>query len=238
MNYSTFKKYVSQLDSVQSVSGKNSYVDIKVQDNLVSFRRADKEEEEIIILSELYQFFSKGKAFTTSEAREYISGRVQSPATAIIRAIHDLRFENEESLFGGIRNYIEDSGWGKFLGNMGCLTMIVLFVGSFLYSMCFEEHESVLPEENEVLIVRFDNYGVYEESTIPRLEELMNHKDVFGLMLLQDQGLACYLESGEKCKYVGYIKGGYYLVRTKKSLRPVIVYKNFLTRNNNNNKKK
>lgn len=87
MTISTFSNYIESLGNVTSVSGKASYINIYIKDDFVYFIREGKSEEEKISLFELYDFYNNAEVFTTTEALKFISGRVQSPATAIVEAI-------------------------------------------------------------------------------------------------------------------------------------------------------
>ena len=87
LTYNDFCSLVKELNSVESVTGKVVYKEIIVQGDFVSFRRENNEKPEIISLEEMYKFMCEQpiKNITTSIAKKYICGRVQSPAVAIIK---------------------------------------------------------------------------------------------------------------------------------------------------------
>lgn len=81
-----FTNKLTSIKQAKSVQGK-TYHSIEVINGKVKFIREGKTKEESIKLSELYELYSKVSKPTTKEARQHISGRVQSPAVAIINAM-------------------------------------------------------------------------------------------------------------------------------------------------------
>ena len=96
LTYNESCSLVKELNSVESVTGKVVYKQIIVQGDFVSFRRENNEKPEIISLEEMYKFMCEQpiKNITTSIAKKYISGRVQSPAVAIIKRCTTTGIEN------------------------------------------------------------------------------------------------------------------------------------------------
>lgn len=86
MDRNTFIKELSLLNTAYSVTGKQ-YGKIRVSGNKVLFVREKKVQSEHISISELFQFYCSGVLINTTNAKTYISGRVQSPAVAIIKAL-------------------------------------------------------------------------------------------------------------------------------------------------------
>lgn len=88
--YENFRSIVKELDSVESVTGKK-YKEINVQGDFMSFRRENSEKLETISMMEMYRFMCEQSIenITTSNAKLYITGRVQSPAVAVIRKVYE-----------------------------------------------------------------------------------------------------------------------------------------------------
>lgn len=87
MNYNLFKHALSALSAVTSVTGK-IYHSIQVHGEYITFIRGNKSAREEISVHELYELYGNEKSVNTSVAKKYISGRVQSPAVAILNALH------------------------------------------------------------------------------------------------------------------------------------------------------
>lgn len=87
MNYSQFKHALSDMSAVTSVTGK-IYHSIQVKGEYITFIRENKSAREAISVHELYELYGNEKNVNTSVAKKYISGRVQSPAVAILNALH------------------------------------------------------------------------------------------------------------------------------------------------------
>jgi len=86
MNKSEFKQRLSNIKSATSVSGKK-YSSIRVFGDSIEFMRENKTKSESISITELHQLFTIENSISTSIAKLYISGRVQSPAVAIINEL-------------------------------------------------------------------------------------------------------------------------------------------------------
>lgn len=86
MDKKEFTNKLSSLKSATSVSGKR-YRNIEVRSDKVFFVREGKAQTEKISISELFELYSSEKLINTSNAKLYISGRVQSPAVAILNAL-------------------------------------------------------------------------------------------------------------------------------------------------------
>ena len=95
LNKQSFIQKLSSLKTVDSVTGKR-YKILNATNDKVIFLREGKTKSESINTSELFDFYSKGEFHTTTEAKNYISGRVQSPAVAIINAIKNKSSQNEK----------------------------------------------------------------------------------------------------------------------------------------------
>lgn len=95
--YENFRSIVKELDSVESVTGKK-YKEINVQGYFMSFRRENSEKLETISMMEMYRFMCEQSIenITTSNAKLYITGRVQSPAVAVIRKVYENGHANYE----------------------------------------------------------------------------------------------------------------------------------------------
>jgi hypothetical protein len=83
-----FVKHLQHLvqKQIANRTGSNSYLVKKVTEFEIVFVREGKGKSESISIDELFEFYkeiSKDKRKTTN-ARDYISGRMQSPAVAIL----------------------------------------------------------------------------------------------------------------------------------------------------------
>ena len=85
-----FRSIVKELDSVESVTGKK-YQQINVHGDFMSFRRENSEKLETISMMEMYRCMCEQSIenITTSNGKFYITGRVQSPAVAVIRKVYE-----------------------------------------------------------------------------------------------------------------------------------------------------
>jgi hypothetical protein len=99
MTRNDFIKAINNLGLVKSIQGK-IYSNIAVKGGKVWFIRGSTGRSEAIDLEELYQLFLNETDITTTVARNYITGRVYSPAVAILRNIGD-------NLSGALHNYNE-----------------------------------------------------------------------------------------------------------------------------------
>lgn len=86
MNKDDFKRVLGRLKTATSVTGKK-YREITLQGEKISFKREGKNTPESISVNELFSFYSGGENINTTNAKSYISGRVQSPAVAILNSI-------------------------------------------------------------------------------------------------------------------------------------------------------
>ncbi|WP_423819211.1 hypothetical protein V5739_00440 [Salinimicrobium sp. TIG7-5_MAKvit] len=86
MDKKEFINTLTSLKSATSLTGKR-YNKIEVRADTVLFIREGKTEIEYISINELLEFFSSEKFVNTTNAKSYISGRVQSPAVAILNAL-------------------------------------------------------------------------------------------------------------------------------------------------------
>jgi hypothetical protein len=87
VNLNEFKKMLSNIKEAESITGATYYHSIQVSGSTIKFIRNGKYEYESISVQELYDFYkniSDVSDIKTTTARKYISGRVQSPATAIL----------------------------------------------------------------------------------------------------------------------------------------------------------
>ena len=69
-----------------------------MQGDFMSFRRENSEKLETISMMEMYRFMCEQSIenITTSNAKLYITGRVQSPAVAVIRKVYENGHANYE----------------------------------------------------------------------------------------------------------------------------------------------
>jgi len=86
MNLDQFKQALSLIKTATSVTGKK-YKSIHIVGNNVEFVRENKTSFERISISELYNFLLSNNVINTSIAKSFISGRVQSPAVAILNEL-------------------------------------------------------------------------------------------------------------------------------------------------------
>ena len=78
-----FYKRILELDSVPSITG-NTLYDLTLKGDILEIYRRSTQKIYKIKISELYAFYIKEDEYKTTNAKKYISGRVQSPATAIL----------------------------------------------------------------------------------------------------------------------------------------------------------
>jgi len=84
-----FLEFISELKRIKSaisITGKR-YSSIQVNSNKVEFIRGHKKTTESISLKELFELYQNEELITTATAKKYISGRVQSPAVAILNQL-------------------------------------------------------------------------------------------------------------------------------------------------------
>jgi hypothetical protein len=86
MDKNEFKQRLSIIKSAISVTGKK-YSSIQVFGDNLEFVRENKTKSENISITELFDLFTKENCINTSIAKAYISGRVQSPAVAILNKL-------------------------------------------------------------------------------------------------------------------------------------------------------
>ncbi len=86
MNKDEFIQELSIIKSATSVTGKK-YNSIHINGDHIKFIRENKSQYERILIDELFDLFTKENNFNTTIAKSYISGRVQSPALAILNQI-------------------------------------------------------------------------------------------------------------------------------------------------------
>ena len=86
MNETQFKIELSNIKTAKSVTGK-IYTLTDITNENINFRRNDNVKFEKISIDELYNLYNNENNYNTSIAKSYISGRVQSPAVAILNEI-------------------------------------------------------------------------------------------------------------------------------------------------------
>lgn len=87
MDFQRFKERIASLKIIYSIRDKVPYKVCSVQGNLLIIQRESTGNYVEIKLDELYDFYLNETEYNTTIAREYISGRVYSPAVAIIREL-------------------------------------------------------------------------------------------------------------------------------------------------------
>lgn len=82
-------KLIQVLKGVKEVQSRTglTYQILNVTNDTILFKRSEVSECEKLSLEELLDFINSNKPVTTTNAREYISGRKQSPAVAIVDKI-------------------------------------------------------------------------------------------------------------------------------------------------------
>ena len=86
MNKNEFIQKLSSIKTAISVTGKK-YNSIKLFSDRIEFVRENKTKPESISINELFELFTQESSINTSIAKSYISGRVQSPAVAILNEL-------------------------------------------------------------------------------------------------------------------------------------------------------
>lgn len=89
MDFQTFKKQIEALGVVYSIQDNVPYTICTIDDNILKIKRESTGSFVRIKMVELYNFYTKENYYDTQIAKdkEYISGRVQSPAVAVLRAL-------------------------------------------------------------------------------------------------------------------------------------------------------
>ncbi|SEM30526.1 hypothetical protein SAMN04488008_11452 [Maribacter orientalis] len=93
MNKNEFKQKLSSIKTAISVTGKR-YRSIQIFGDSLEFVRENKTKSERISVTELYELFTKENPINISIAKSYISGRVQSPAVAILKELKSTGAKN------------------------------------------------------------------------------------------------------------------------------------------------
>lgn len=96
MNKTEFIRQLSFINVATSITGKK-YRSIQVYDSHIRFIRDGKTQYENISIDELFELYTKENNITTSIAKSYISGRVQSPAVAIFNHLKSGTFINQSA---------------------------------------------------------------------------------------------------------------------------------------------
>jgi hypothetical protein len=99
MNKNEFIKKLTRIKSATSVTGKR-YSSIYVYGDRIEFVREHKTKPESISISELFDLYSNENSITTTVAKSYISGRVQSPAIAILNQFKNVSLSESISVSG------------------------------------------------------------------------------------------------------------------------------------------
>lgn len=87
IDFKTFKEKIESLEVVYSIREKVPYTIYSVDDKIVRIKRESTGKFVRIKMEELYNFYLKENYYDTEIAKEYISGRVQSPAVAVLCAL-------------------------------------------------------------------------------------------------------------------------------------------------------
>ena len=89
MDFNKFKEKIESLEVVYSIRDKVPYTIYSVDDKIVRIKRESTGSKEKLKMEELYRFYIKEDYYDTKIAKDkkYISGRVQSPAVAVLRAL-------------------------------------------------------------------------------------------------------------------------------------------------------
>lgn len=229
ISYTSFKKYVSKLSTVHSSNNRTSYNDINVCGDLVYFKRGDSIKSEFVSLEELYQFYCKESKYNTVTAKDYITGRVQSPAVAILLAILDDINNADETLIDKLncQIYYFKKEWQSFTNkerfNALFGLFVILFIGfSVIYTIVLPSNKI---NPNDRCYITSDWLGVYSTNDIPLLEYYCEHFDPTDIKWAIRQGDLRLLKKDEKCVCISSIRdGAYYMVRLNNSGVEVIVH--------------
>lgn len=86
-----FYQRILELDSVPSITGNTKY-DLTLKGDILQIYRRSTQRLDKIKMSELYEFYMNEVDYKTTTAKKYISGRVQSPATAVLLALTNMSY--------------------------------------------------------------------------------------------------------------------------------------------------
>lgn len=214
--YENFRSIVKELDSVESVTGKK-YKEINVQGDFMSFRRENSEKLETISMMEMYRFMCEQSIenITTSNAKLYITGRVQSPAVAVIRKVYE----------NGHANYEKQKKYKK----IGCIgAFLVLLAGILLAGL----NNDAVPIDayNAPCVVNTDDIIVYDSENLDKVNELIYNSDKIALNYLVGRGVCNYVKKGTKGIYVRYLRDDYVVVKVEGELRPAIIPRSHISK--------
>lgn len=89
IDFKAFKEKIESLEVVYSIRDKVPYTIYSVDDKIVRIKRESTGNFVRIKMEELYNFYLKENYYDTKTAKDkkYISGRVQSPAVAVLHAL-------------------------------------------------------------------------------------------------------------------------------------------------------
>lgn len=160
ISYEDFKEQISKLSCVTSIKQKK-YTIITVNEDYVYFTREGSGKPEVISIKELFDFYccEQIENINTTTAKLYISGRVQSPAVAILHAVYN-NIVNKNNIVANINTTKSNSTFldefrsfsKEELAGLGCLSIIVIIFIIFLFSIIFngcDNNDAYVPEVSE-----------------------------------------------------------------------------------------
>lgn len=212
LTYEDFRTLVKELNSVESVTGKK-YNDINVQDDFMYFRRENNEKTEKISIEEMYRFMCEQpiENITTSNAKYYIKGRVQSPAVAVIKKV----YENGQANFEKQKLY-------KKIGQF--VVFMALAIGIVLATLN-NDNDNYFPVDayNAPCVVNTNTIIVYDSENLDKVNDLIYNSDGVAINYLIGRGVCNYVTKGTKGVYVRYLRNQYVVVKLAGELRPAII---------------
>lgn len=216
LTYEDFRTLVKELDSVESVTGKK-YKEINVQGDFMSFRREKNEKPEIISLTEMYSFMCEQpiENITTSNAKFYITGRVQSPAVAVIRKV----YENGHTNFGKQKQYKK----------IGCFVVVFALLIGILFAG-LNNDDFPIDAYNAPCVVNTDDIVIYDSENLDKVNNLIYNSDETTLNYLMGRGVCNHVKAGTKGVYVRYLRDDYVVVKLEGELRPVIIPRSHISK--------
>ena len=235
ISYNSFKKLIGKVGKVTSINGTAEYCDIRVIDDTITFRRNGKDTIERIDVNEMFRFYCEQpiENINTTMARSYISGRVQSPAVAILHKIYNDTLEQNRSFWGRIivrwqYGDVNEKG-GMVLGG-GCLSIIFMFLIAIVINIGSFNNDIGVNETHVPCVIKKETVGSFNSNDIERVNEILYNEDEVSFMNYLAANIICQLHKGEKCVYIRYLKNNYVVIKTDSQIHPVIVSKDCLQR--------
>lgn len=89
LNKTEFFNRITKLKKpIKSKTGKASYADFELRDNILSFRRINTNQTWQLDLDQVYDIYKSNQFINTTVIKKHTGGRTNSPSVAILMAIN------------------------------------------------------------------------------------------------------------------------------------------------------